>query len=102
MSESERIVTVDIQGHRYPIRSSLEPDYIAEFDYQPGKCARKYRVVAVRKEVEVSRGQQKLFDDEPYFFYISNASPITKSARQIVFAANDRCDVRYDIHAAAA
>jgi len=30
MSESERVVTVDIQGQRYPIRSSLEPDYIAE------------------------------------------------------------------------
>ena len=29
MSESERVVTVEIQGHRYPIRSSLEPDYIA-------------------------------------------------------------------------
>jgi cell division protein ZapA len=30
MSESERVVTVEIQGQRYPIRSSLEPDYIAE------------------------------------------------------------------------
>jgi hypothetical protein len=70
----------------------LKQEYIAEFDYQPGKCSRKYRVVAVRKEVEVSRGQQKLFDDQPYFFYISNASPILKSARQIVHAANDRCD----------
>ena len=30
MSESERVVTVDIQGQRYPIRSSLEPDYIAD------------------------------------------------------------------------
>ena len=30
MSESERVVTVDIQGHKYPIRSSLEPDYIAD------------------------------------------------------------------------
>ena len=49
-------------------------------------------MVVVRKEVEVTRGQQKLFDDEPYFFYVSNATASTKSARQIVFAANDRCD----------
>ncbi len=49
-------------------------------------------MVVVRKEVEVTRGQQKLFDAEPYFFYVSNAAASAKSARQIVFAANDRCD----------
>jgi len=70
----------------------LQGESIAEFDYQPGKCSRSYRVVVVRKEVEVTRGQQKLFDDEPYFFYVSNAAASAKSARQIVFAANDRCD----------
>lgn len=70
----------------------LKQECIAEFDYQPGKCSRKYRVVALRKEIEVTRGQRKLFDDEPYFFYISNASTNSKSSRQIVFAANDRCD----------
>jgi hypothetical protein len=70
----------------------LVGESIAEFDYQPGKCSRSYRVVVVRKDVEVSRGQQKLFNDEPYFFYVSNAAASTKSARQIVFAANDRCD----------
>jgi hypothetical protein len=70
----------------------LVGESIAEFDYQPGKCSRRYRVVVVRKDVEVSRGQQKLFNDEPYFFYVSNAAASTKSARQIVFSANDRCD----------
>jgi hypothetical protein len=70
----------------------LKAEHIAEFDYQPGKCSRNYRVVALRKEVEVTRRQQKLFDDEPFFFYVSNASFSARSARQIVFAANDRCD----------
>jgi hypothetical protein len=42
----------------------LRGESIAEFDYQPGKCSRSYRMVVVRKEVEVTRGQQKLFDDE--------------------------------------
>lgn len=70
----------------------LKQECIAEFDYQPGKCSTNYRVVALRKEVEVTSGQQKLFDDEPYFFYVSNVSSREKSARQIVFAANDRCD----------
>ena len=70
----------------------LKQEWIAEFDYQPGKCSRTYRVVAVRKEIEVTKGQQKLFDDTPYLFYITNASRSKKSVRQVVFAANDRCD----------
>ena len=70
----------------------LQGESLAEFDYQPGKCSRSYRIVVIRKEVEVTRGQQKLFDDEPYFFYVSNAAARAKSARQVVFAANDRCD----------
>ena len=69
----------------------LKQEWIAEFDYQPGKCSRTYRVVAVRKHIEITKGQQKLFDDTPYLFYITNASR-QKSDRQVVFAANDRCD----------
>ena len=70
----------------------LKQEWIAEFDYQPGKCSRTYRLIAVRKEIEVTKGQQKLFDDTPYLFYITNASRREKSDRQVVFAANDRCD----------
>ncbi len=70
----------------------LKQEWIAEFDYQPGKCSRTYRVIAVRKEIEVTKGQQKLFDDTPYLFYITNASRYQKPDRQVVFAANGRCD----------
>ncbi len=70
----------------------LKQEWIAEFDYQPVKCSRTYRLIAVRKEIEVTRGQQKLFDNTPYLFYISNAARSQKSDRQVVFAANDRCD----------
>ena len=28
MSESDRVISVDIQGQRYPIRSGLDPDYV--------------------------------------------------------------------------
>jgi cell division protein ZapA len=30
MSESGRVVPVDIHGQRYPIRSALEPEYVAK------------------------------------------------------------------------
>ncbi len=70
----------------------LQREWIAEFAYQPGACARTYRVAVVRKEIEVTAGQRKLFDDSPYLFYISNRSKSEASARQIVFSANQRCD----------
>ena len=70
----------------------LKQEWIAEFNYQPGKCSRTYRLIAVRKEIEITKGQRKLIDDTPYLFYITNASPSKKSDRQVVFAANDRCD----------
>ena len=30
MSDSGRVVSVDIHGQRYPIRSALEPEYVAK------------------------------------------------------------------------
>ena len=64
--ESERVV------HENPEEDKrLKAEWITEFDYQPTKCSRSYRVIVLRKEVEVTSGQQKLFDDEPYFFYIT-------------------------------
>jgi hypothetical protein len=64
----------------------------AEFNYQPTKCSRSYRVVVVRKDIDVMSGQHLLFDDDRYFFYITNASRRELSARKIVAAANKRCN----------
>jgi hypothetical protein len=68
----------------------LVKEYVAEFTYRPTKCRKAYRVVVVWKDLEVSQGQQKLFDDERCFFYITNdwATP----CEEIVFSANDRCN----------
>ena len=65
-----------------------------EFDYQPTKCARSYRMVVVRKEIECSSGQQRLFDDDQvrYFFYITNATKKSCSAREVIRGANRRCN----------
>lgn len=68
----------------------LVKEYVAEFQYSPILCQKTYRVVVVWKDLEVSQGQKKLFDDSRCFFYITNdwESP----AAEIVFDANDRCD----------
>jgi hypothetical protein len=71
---------------------NLELNYedVACFDYQPGKCHRPYRVVALRKNISRSRGEEVLFDEVRYFFYITTRTDLT--AEQIVELANERCD----------
>ncbi len=66
----------------------LVKEYVAEFPYRPAKCRHNYRVTVVRKELEVYRGQQKLFDDSRCFFYIDNAWGLTEEG--VVWEANAR------------
>jgi hypothetical protein len=63
---------------------------VAEFDYRPGACAKTYRMVVVRKNISVEKGENVLFPEIRYFFYITN---IREDRREeIVFSANQRCD----------
>jgi len=68
----------------------LAKEYVAEFIYRPAKCRRNYRVIAVWKDLEVYKGQKKLFDDSRCFFYITNAWGT--STQDVVFGANQRCN----------
>jgi hypothetical protein len=68
----------------------LVKEYVAEFRYRPTNCKKDYRVVVVWKELEVHKGQLKLFDDSRCFFYITN--DWEKPAEEIVFDANNRCN----------
>jgi hypothetical protein len=63
---------------------------IAEFDYRPVACKKSYRVVVLRKRLGIDKGQLRLFEEYRYFFYITNVRD--KTAEEIVFSANDRCD----------
>jgi hypothetical protein len=71
---------------------NLELNYedVAEFDYQPGKCSRSYRVIALRKNISRSRGDTVLFDEVRYFFYITTRTDL--STAEVVACANERCD----------
>ena len=62
---------------------------VAEFAYRPGACRKTYRMVAVRKNLSVEKGELVLFDDVKHFFYITNdrVSPREK----VVQEANGRC-----------
>ena len=68
----------------------LVSEHVAEFPYRPTACKRPYRVVVLRKNLSVEKGERVLFDDVRYFFYITNIED--RSAAQIVFFSNDRCN----------
>ena len=68
----------------------LDSEDVAEFDYRPRACRRPYRVVVVRKNLSVEAGDQVLFDDVRYFFYLTNDADTP--ADELVFLANDRCN----------
>ena len=63
---------------------------VAEFRYRPVACKNAYRMVVVRKNLSVEKGEAVLFDEIRYFFYITNIYHLPPD--QIVLLANDRCD----------
>jgi hypothetical protein len=67
----------------------LVSEEIAEFPYRPGACAHSYRMIVVRKNLSIEQGEQCLFDDVRYFFYISNDR--SRSAEEILAEAHERC-----------
>jgi hypothetical protein len=68
----------------------LVSEEVAECPYRPGNCRQAYRLIAVRKNLTVEKGEQWLFDDYRYFFYLTN--DWETPAADIVFSANDRCN----------
>jgi hypothetical protein len=68
----------------------LRSEQVAEFNYRPTACAKTYRLVVVRKNISVEKGEKLLFDRIEYFFYITN--DWVSEADEVVFSANDRCD----------
>ena len=63
---------------------------MASFDYSPTQCNKSYRMVVVRKNLSVERGEKSLFDEVRYFFYITNDESCDIS--QVVLEANARCN----------
>jgi hypothetical protein len=70
-------------------------EHVAEFDYRPVKCKKTYRVVVLRKNLTIEKGDLALFDDIRYFFYITNDGLMTP--QEVVYFSNERCDHENDI-----
>ena len=74
------------------VNKRLEREFVAEFEYSPTACQHTYRIVVLRKQVSATKGERKLFDDSPYFFYLTNITAQELTADQIVGQSNQRCD----------
>lgn len=63
---------------------------VADMAYQPAACSQQYRLVIVRKNLSVQRGERELFEDVRYFFYLTNKWDLDPA--EVVGQANGRCD----------
>ena len=85
-----RNVKEDVVRAREFENIKLQCEDVAEFPYRPAACVQAYRIVVVRKNLSVEKGEHALFEQIRYFFYITNDE--LTLASEIVFLANDRCN----------
>ena len=72
-----------------------ECEHISECYYKPGKCDKAYRMIILRKTINVLKGQTFLYDEPRYFFYITNDTK--KTAEQLIEFYRNRADHENDI-----
>ncbi|MGB0093900.1 MAG: IS1380 family transposase [Solirubrobacteraceae bacterium] len=78
-----------VRERNYKVLRQAAQD-VVEFSYRPGNCNRDYRVVALRKNISVERGENVLFSEYRYFFYITNDPDMT--ADEVIDQARQRCN----------
>jgi hypothetical protein len=83
-------VKEQIVREREFVNKRLVSEDVAEMPYRPVACKNTYRLIVVRKNLSVEKGERLLFDDYVYFFYLTNNW--TSPAATIVFEANQRCN----------
>ena len=69
----------------------LTAEWVTEVTYSPTDCKKTYRLVIVRKDLEVTK-QGRLFEDCMYFFYLTNELSEDVTTNEVVYGSNARCD----------
>lgn len=70
---------------------TLEEEHVTELEYTPSKATGTYRLIVLRKQIRVTKGQLRLEDEIRYFFYVTNISSEELSTAGIVRESNARC-----------
>jgi hypothetical protein len=68
----------------------LIAEHVSDMTYQPSHCQQKYRLVILRKNISVQKGERVLFEEVRYFFYLTNRWDL--SVEEVVGLANGRSD----------
>ena len=68
----------------------LMSEWVAKIRYRPARCAKTYDLVILKKNLSIEKGEQVLFDDIRYFFYITTRADLTPA--EVVELANQRGD----------
>jgi hypothetical protein len=63
---------------------------VVEFSYRPRACTKDYRIIALRKNLSIEQGEEVLFDEYRYFFFITNDRQLT--AEEVINEAHRRCN----------
>ena len=71
------------------LNHKLLAESTTEFEHQPSKASRKYRIVVLRKLIADKHGQTTLQARFVYFFYVTNDWSLTQ--QEVVFESNQRC-----------
>ena len=74
----------------------LESEAVAELPYRPVACRHTYRLIVLRKNLAVEKGQLRLFATYRYFFFLTN--DWERPATEVVLSANQRCN-QENLHA---
>lgn len=69
----------------------LLEEKVAEISYKPRKAKGEYRMIILRKRLNVEKGQQRLEDEIRYHFYVTNVPAKELKADEVVFQSNARC-----------
>ncbi len=79
-----------VREHEYKNYRLLSEE-VTEIPYTPRKAQGEYRMIILRKTINVEQGQQKLQNEIRYHFYVTNVSAQELSMEEVVFESNARC-----------
>jgi hypothetical protein len=85
-TKQEKVIEREYQDFK------LTGEDVAEIPYTPRKARGEYRMVILRKTINVEEGQRLIESRVKYHFYVTNVSPRRLTARQVVFESNARCN----------
>jgi hypothetical protein len=85
-TKQEKVIEREYQDFK------LISEDVAEIPYTPRKARGEYRMVILRKAINVEKGQRLIESKIKYHFYVTNVSPRRLTARQVVLESNARCN----------